>query len=161
MDPYRRETWRAEARVRIAESRGWVPDRRPGVFEHSKHSVWLLWHLNSVWCLQHLSTPSIENANDKNDREGLHFLQNITHREKHSNINCAEWWIPAKRCRISIVTLVDLKQQVLDLRFGGISPNFNPCSGPIYWKGRGIKQHKAQHFICSPCSRAKSLRHTV
>ena len=24
-------------------------------FEHSVHSVWLLWHLNSVWRLQHLS----------------------------------------------------------------------------------------------------------
>ena len=32
-----------------------VTDRRPGVFEHSRHFVWLLWHLNSVWRLQHLS----------------------------------------------------------------------------------------------------------
>ena len=26
-----------------------------------------------------------------NDREGLHFIQNIMHTEKYSNINCAEW----------------------------------------------------------------------
>jgi len=51
VDPYRREALRAEARARRAESRGGVPNRRPGVFEHSRHSVWLLWHLNSVWCL--------------------------------------------------------------------------------------------------------------
>jgi len=31
------------------------------------------------------------------------FLQNIMHREKYSNINCGEWWIPAKRYRISTV----------------------------------------------------------
>ena len=101
VDPYRCEAWRAEDRAQRAESRGGVPDRRPGVFEHSRHSVWLLWHLNSVWCLQHLSTPSMDKW--QNDREGLHFLQNIMHSEKYSNINCAEWWIPAKRCRISIV----------------------------------------------------------
>jgi len=51
------------------------------------------------------------------------------HREKYSTINCAEWWIPAKRCRISIVRymicqieVVDLKQEVPDLRSGGIPP---------------------------------------
>jgi len=27
-----------------------VSNRQPGVFEHSRHSVWLLRHLNSVWC---------------------------------------------------------------------------------------------------------------
>jgi len=37
-----------EARARRAECRGGVPDRRPGVFEHSRHSVWLSLHLNSV-----------------------------------------------------------------------------------------------------------------
>ena len=36
------------ARARRAESRCGVPDRRQTVFEHSRHSVWLLWHLNSV-----------------------------------------------------------------------------------------------------------------
>ena len=45
MDPYRHEAWRAEAPARR------IPDCRPGIFEHWKHSVWLLWHLNSVWCL--------------------------------------------------------------------------------------------------------------
>ena len=39
---------RAEARARSAESRSGVPDRRPEVFEHSMHSVWLSRHLNSV-----------------------------------------------------------------------------------------------------------------
>jgi len=29
-------------------SRGGVPDCRPEIFEYSRHSVWLLWHLNSV-----------------------------------------------------------------------------------------------------------------
>jgi len=33
------------------ESRGGVPDCRPGVFKYSMHSVWLLWHLSSVLCL--------------------------------------------------------------------------------------------------------------
>jgi len=51
MDPCRREAWRAEARARRAESRCGVPDRRPGVFEHSRHTVWFLWHLSSVRCL--------------------------------------------------------------------------------------------------------------
>jgi len=32
------------------QSRGGVPDRRPGVFEHSRHSVRFLWHF-SVRCL--------------------------------------------------------------------------------------------------------------
>ena len=31
-----------------AESRGGVPNCRPGVIEHSRHSVWLLRHLSSV-----------------------------------------------------------------------------------------------------------------
>jgi len=70
--PHMRAAWRAEARARRAESRGGVPDRRPGVFEHSRHSVWLLWDLNSVWRLQHLSTPSTDKCKWQNDREGLH-----------------------------------------------------------------------------------------
>ena len=57
VDPYRGEAWRAEARTRRVENRGGVPDRRPGVFEHS---VSFLRHLNSVWGLQHLSTLSMD-----------------------------------------------------------------------------------------------------
>ena len=38
VNPYKHEAWRAEARARMAESRGEVPDRRPGVFAHSRHS---------------------------------------------------------------------------------------------------------------------------
>ena len=56
VDPYRHKAWRAEARAQKAESRGGIPDRRPQVFEHSRHSFWLLRHLNSVWRLQHPST---------------------------------------------------------------------------------------------------------
>jgi len=36
-------------------------------------------------------------------KDYVFFLQNIMHREKYSNINCGEWWIPAKRYRISTV----------------------------------------------------------
>ena len=43
------------------------------------------------------------NANDKMTVKDYIFLQNIMHREKYSNIKCTEWWIPGKRCRISIV----------------------------------------------------------
>ena len=43
------------------------------------------------------------NSNDKMTAKDYIFLQNNTHREKYSNTNCAEWWTPAKRCRISIV----------------------------------------------------------
>jgi len=42
------------------------------------------------------------NVNDKMAVKDYIF-QNIMHTEKYSDINCAEWWIPAKRCRISIV----------------------------------------------------------
>ena len=90
VDPYRREVWRAEARARRAESRGGVSDRRSGVFKHSWHSVWLLWHLNSVWCLKHLSTPRMDKCKWQNDREGLHFYKNITRSEKYPNIDCTE-----------------------------------------------------------------------
>jgi len=86
MDPYRREAWRVEARARRAESRDGVSDRRPRVFEHSRHSVWLLWHLNSVWRLQHLSTPSKDKCKWQNDRERQHFIyKNIMRGEKYSN----------------------------------------------------------------------------
>ena len=50
VDSYRLEAWRAETRARRAKSRGGIPDHRTGVFEHSRHSVWLLWHSNSIWC---------------------------------------------------------------------------------------------------------------
>jgi len=43
------------------------------------------------------------NANDKMTVKDYIFLQNIMHREKYSNINCAKWWIPTNRCRISIL----------------------------------------------------------
>ena len=97
VDPCRREAWRVEARTRRAESRGGVSDRRPRVFEHSRHSVWLLWHLNSVWDLA--TSIYTKQANDKMTVKDYIFLQNIVHREKYSNINCAEWWIPAKSAR--------------------------------------------------------------
>jgi len=38
------------------------------VFGHSRHSVCLLWHLNSVSCLQRLSTPSMDKRKWQNDR---------------------------------------------------------------------------------------------
>ena len=49
------KTWLMPTGARLDGSRAetGVPDRRPGVFEHSTHSVWRLWHLNSVWRLQH------------------------------------------------------------------------------------------------------------
>ena len=43
--------WRPEGQkleLEGAESRGGVPDCRPGVVEHSRYSVWLLWHLSSA-----------------------------------------------------------------------------------------------------------------
>jgi len=35
--------------------------------------------------------------------KGYIFLQNVMYREKYSNVNCAEWFIPAKRYWNSIV----------------------------------------------------------
>ena len=50
---------------------------------------------------------------------------------KYSNINCAEWWITAKRCHCEVQDLslevMDLKQEVPDLNSGGIT-QFNHCS---------------------------------
>jgi len=43
------------------------------------------------------------NADDKMTIKDYIFLQNNMYREKYPNINCAEWWIPAKKCPISIV----------------------------------------------------------
>ena len=44
---------------------------------------------------------------------------------KYSNINCTEWWIPAKK-------MPDVSCEVPDLRSGGIPlPQFNPWSK--YW----------------------------
>ena len=51
------------------------------------------------------------------------------HREKYSNIYCAEWWIPTKKvpdlyCEVQdlLLEVVDLKQEVPDLRSGVIPP---------------------------------------
>ena len=63
------EVERAEAWAWRAESRCGVPDRRPGVFEHWRHLVWLLCHLNNVWRLQH---QSMDKCKWQNDCEGLH-----------------------------------------------------------------------------------------
>ena len=64
-------------------------DSRQGVFEHSRHSVWLLWHLNSVWRLQHLSTPSVDKCKMT---EWPHIFYKTSHREKNTpTTNCAEW----------------------------------------------------------------------
>jgi len=56
------------------------------------------------------------------------------HREKYSSINCAEWWIPAKKvpdlkCEAQdlLLEVVDLKQEVPDLRSGGIPLNLTPA----------------------------------
>ena len=103
VDPYRCEDWRAEARARRVEKQRWDLDRRPGVFENSRRSVWRLWHLNSVDACNIYPHQAWTNANDKMTVKDYSVLQNIMHREKYSGINCAEWWIPAKRCRISIV----------------------------------------------------------
>jgi len=99
------------------------------VFEHSRHSVWLLWPLNKVWRLQHLSTPSMDKCKWQNDPELQFFLQNVKHREKYSSIKCADWWITATKvpdlnCEVHdlLLEVVDLKQEVPDLRSGGILP---------------------------------------
>ena len=51
------------------------------------------------------------------------------HAEKYSNINSAEWRIPAKKvpdlnCEVHdlLLDVVDIKQEMLDLRSGRISP---------------------------------------
>jgi len=95
VDPYRREAWKAEARTRRIESRGGVPDRRPGIFEHLRHSTWLLWYLISVWRLQHLFTPNVDECKWQNDREGLHFYKTSCI-QKNTQINCAECWTQQK-----------------------------------------------------------------
>jgi len=43
-----------------------------------------------------------------------YILQNIMHTEKNSNINCTEWWIPAKK-------VPDLNCRVQDLIRGSAS----------------------------------------
>jgi len=114
------------ARLEGAESRGGVPDRRPGVFEHSRHSVWLLWHLNSVSCTQRWT-----NANDKMTARTTFFSQNITHREKYSKYSVVDpsKKVPDLNCEVQdlLLEVVDLKQEVSDLRSGVIPPQFNPC----------------------------------
>ena len=87
MHPYRREAWRAEVRARWAESRGGVPDRRPGVFEHSRHSVWLLWHLIK-WIV--FDAGNIGKCKWQNDREGLHFLYKTSCLEKNTQIQTVQ-----------------------------------------------------------------------
>ena len=74
------------------------------------------------------------NANDKITVKDYIFLQNIMRREKCSNINYAEWWIPAKKvpdlnCEVQdlLLEVVDLKQEVPDLRSGGIPHNLTPA----------------------------------
>ena len=62
-----------------------------------------LWHLNSVSRLQHLSTPSVDKRNDRMTAKDYIFTKRYAQRKMYSNINCTEWWIPAKRCRISTV----------------------------------------------------------
>ena len=135
MDPYRREAWRVEARARRAESRGGVSDRRSGVFEHSRHSVWLLWHLNSVWRLQHLSTPSKDKCKWQNDRERQHFIYKTSCVEKNTQIKLCRVVEPSKKvpdvnCDVQdlLLEVVDLKQEVSDLRSGG-TPQFTL----LYW----------------------------
>ena len=43
------------------------------------------------------------NANDKMTVKNYTFFTKHHAYRKYSNINCGEWWTPAKRCRISIV----------------------------------------------------------
>jgi len=44
------------------------------------------------------------NANDKMTvNDYIFYTKHHAYRKKNSNINCADWWIPAKRCQISIV----------------------------------------------------------
>ena len=75
------------------------------------------------------------NANDKMAVKDYIFLQNIMHtmKRKYSNINCAEWWILAKRCRISIV-----RYRICTTRSAGSKirwdppPQFNLCTTAGY-----------------------------
>jgi len=130
VDLYRREAWRAEARVRRTESRDGVLDCRSGVFEYSRHSVWLLRHLNSVRCLERLSTPSMDKCKWQNDREGLHFfIKHHAYRKILKYILCRVMEpskkMPDLNCEVQdlLFEVVDLKQEVPDLRSGGIRPN--------------------------------------
>jgi len=50
--------------------------------------------------------------------------------DRRPNVNCAEWWIPAKKvpdlkCEVTdlLLEVLDLKQEVADLRSGGIPLN--------------------------------------
>jgi len=131
--PHMRAAWRA--RARRAESRGGVPDRRPGVFEHSRHSVWLLWDLNSVCRLQHLSTPSTDKCKWQNDCEGLHsFAKHHAQRKilkyKLCRVVDPSGKVPDLNCEVYdlLLELVDLKQELPDLRSGGIPPIL-----PLVW----------------------------
>ena len=87
VDPYRREAWRAEVRAWRAESRGRIHDCRPGIFEHSRHSVYLLWHLNSVWCLD--STQQSGGSQQENARSQYLWCTGYVIRGSRSQIRGA------------------------------------------------------------------------
>ena len=114
-------------------------DSRQGVFEHSRHSVWLLWHLSSVWRLQHLSTPSVDKCKMT---EWPHiFLQNITQREKYTNDKLCRVVDP--NCEVHDLLLVDFEQEVPDMRSGGTPPTqFNPCIYTTFIECHSLAIHK-------------------
>jgi len=62
-------------------------------------------------------------------KDYISFTKHHAHRETYSNIKCAEWWIPEKKmpdlnCAVRdlLLEVVGLKQEVPDLRSGGIPP---------------------------------------
>jgi len=72
---YRREAWRVD-------SRGGVPDRQPGVFEHSMHSLWLSWHLIVFDACNIYPHQAWTNANDKMTVKGYIFFYKTSCIEK-------------------------------------------------------------------------------
>jgi len=98
VDPHSREAGKTEAQDRKAKSRGGVP----GEFLSIQGTLFGFYRIQIVFDACSIYPHQAQtNANDKKTVKDYIFLQNSTHTEKYSNINCAEWWIPAKRCRIS------------------------------------------------------------
>ena len=105
-----------EARARRTESRGGVPDHRPGVFEHSRHSVWLLWHLNSVYACSIYLHQAWTNANDKMTVKDYIFYKTLCIRRKILNIITVQSVDPNKKVPDLNCGVQDLLLEVVDLK---------------------------------------------
>ena len=124
--------WRAWAVVKLPNKRWWIPiGARPEgpraevgftTADHGLSSIqctvwllWLLWLLNSVWRLQHLSTPSMDKCNDKITVKDYIFTKHHAQRKILKYILCRvvdpHKKVPDLNCEVQ-----DLLLEVVDLK---------------------------------------------